>query len=138
MTAMAFTPLLVLNETSTCFPKNECIQGVMATLRKPKEVAERAGWNDNPYTQTLADAALRGREPAIPERNAWSKKAITILQQKGQSQELKEYKLWLLLIASTVMEQEKSHGFLGLRKNASKVELAQTVLDFALVLLLAE
>jgi hypothetical protein len=130
----AFTLILILHDTSKHFPENRCIQEIIVTLRKPKDDAQRMGWDDRPNKHTIDGQPLRGKEAAVLERNAWSDKAISILRQKSHPQELNEYKQWLLLIASQVMEKVKSYGFLGLRKDTAELELSQAIHNFALVL----
>ena len=132
------TLVLILNRTSLYFPENACIQEIIALLWTPKHGAKYTRLHARNYKQTLDGHLLRGTESALPERNAWSTRALTILSQKSQPQELKEYKQWLLLIASQVMEEVKSYGFLGLRKAAADLELAQAIHDFAQVLQLSE
>ncbi len=135
---VAFTLILIINDTSKQFPENTCIQEIIATMRKSKYDAERTSLHERNYKQTLDGQPLRGKESAIPERNEWSERAINILSQKSQPQELKEYKQWLLLIARGVMEKVRSHGFLGLRKKKTELELAQVIQDFAQVLQISE
>ncbi len=126
-----------VSRTSKLFPENECIQEIMTTLRTSYQSPEYAylKWD---HKKTFDGQPLRGKASAIPERNKMSERAIHILCQKSQPQEFNEYKQWLLLIASGVMEKVKSYGFLGLRKNTAEAEFAQAIHDFAQVLQLAE
>ncbi|QBD76209.1 hypothetical protein EPA93_09370 [Ktedonosporobacter rubrisoli] len=114
----------IVHDTSKQFPENEYIQSIFTSKEenheKHNELIEKHGGNS--------------KEEAINIRNQICARAIGLLNEKSQPQEVTEYKRWLLQIATEVMDKARSDGFLGLGKAHAEAEVAQAHQDFAAVL----
>lgn len=124
----AFSIYLIVRDTSRQFPESECIQTIFALK----------GENHEQPNALIEKQEGSSKEEAISIRNQLCEQALGILKEKSQPQEVEDYKRWLLLIASEVMRQAHSTGFLGLGKTRAEAEMAQALQDFTAVLQLAE
>jgi hypothetical protein len=117
----AFSLYLIVRDTSQQFPEDECIQSIFALKEGNHQVqAEKHEGSD--------------KEEAIAIRNEMCAQAIAILSEKAQSQEVEDYKRWLLQIASEVMHKAHATGFLGLGKARAEAEIAQALQEFTTAL----
>jgi hypothetical protein len=121
-TALSFYQ--IVRDTSLQFPESECIQTIFA-LKDEHHVEQN---------QLIEKHEGGGEKMAIALRNQMCEQAIGILNEKGQTQDVEDYKRWLLQIASEVMYKAHSAGFLGLRKASAEAEIAQALKDFSAVL----
>lgn len=124
----AFSVYLIVRDTSRQFSESECIQTIFALK----------GGNHQGHNDLIEKHEASSKEEAIAIRNQICEQAIGILKEKSQPQEVEDYKRWLLLIASEVMRQAHSTGFLGLGKAHAEAEIAQALQDFTAVLQLTQ
>lgn len=124
----AFSVYLIVRNTSRQFPESECIQTIFALK----------GENHQGQNELIEKHEASSKEEAIAIRNQMCEQAMGILNEKSQPQEVEDYKRWLLLIASEVMHQAHSTGFLGLGKARAEAEIAQALQDFTAVLQLTQ
>lgn len=123
----AFSIYLIVRDTSRQFPESECIQTIFALKEE----------NHERQNALIKKHEVNSKEEAIIIRNQMCEQALGILKEKSQPQEVEDYKRWLLQIASEVMRQAHSTGFLGLGKAHAEAEMAQALQDFTDVLQLA-
>lgn len=124
----AFSLYLIVRDTSRQFPDDELVQSIFAHKDE-----NHAMQKDQVNQQTVTE-----KEQAIALRNQFCQRAIGIISEKAQPQEVENYKRWLLLVADEVMQKAHSNGFLGLGRARAEVEMAQALQDFRQVLHLAE